>query len=50
MLEVTADNDGAIRLYRRHGFRFRKTIYKISEGPFPLLPDPADPDALHWAL
>jgi len=28
MLEVTAQNDGAIRLYRRLGFRFRKTIYK----------------------
>jgi ribosomal protein S18 acetylase RimI-like enzyme len=27
-LEVTADNDGAIRLYRRLGFRCRKTIYK----------------------
>lgn len=28
MLEVTAQNDGAIRLYRRLGFRSRKTIYK----------------------
>ena len=27
-LEVTAQNDGAIRLYRRLGFRCRKTIYK----------------------
>jgi ribosomal protein S18 acetylase RimI-like enzyme len=27
-LEVTAGNDGAIRLYRRLGFRSRKTIYK----------------------
>jgi ribosomal protein S18 acetylase RimI-like enzyme len=28
MLEVTAQNDGAIRLYRRLGFQRRKTIYK----------------------
>ncbi len=27
-LEVTARNDGAVRLYRRLGFRRRKTIYK----------------------
>jgi ribosomal protein S18 acetylase RimI-like enzyme len=27
-LEVTAQNDSAIRLYRRLGFRCRKTIYK----------------------
>jgi ribosomal protein S18 acetylase RimI-like enzyme len=27
-LEVTAQNDGAIRLYRRLGFRSRKTLYK----------------------
>ncbi len=27
-LEVTAQNEGAIRLYRRLGFRCRKTIYK----------------------
>jgi ribosomal protein S18 acetylase RimI-like enzyme len=30
-LEVTAQNDGAIRLYRRLGFRCRKTIYKAVE-------------------
>jgi GNAT superfamily N-acetyltransferase len=28
ILEVTAQNDGAIRLYRRMGFRRRKTVYK----------------------
>jgi ribosomal protein S18 acetylase RimI-like enzyme len=28
MLEVTAQNDAAIRLYRRVGFLRRKTIYK----------------------
>jgi len=27
-LEVTAQNDAAVRLYRRVGFRCRKTIYK----------------------
>src|SRR5262245_12647029 len=27
-LEVTAQNDGAVRLYRRLGFRCRKTLYK----------------------
>jgi ribosomal protein S18 acetylase RimI-like enzyme len=29
VLEVTAQNEGAIRLYRRLGFRFRKTLYKV---------------------
>jgi hypothetical protein len=28
LLEVTAQNDGAIRLYRRLGFSRRKTVYK----------------------
>jgi len=32
-LEVTAQNDAAIRLYRRHGFRCRKTVYKAVEVP-----------------
>ncbi len=31
-LEVTASNDTAIRLYRRLGFRCRKTIYKAVQG------------------
>lgn len=30
-LEVTADNDGAVRLYRRLGFRKTKTLYKAVE-------------------
>jgi mycothiol synthase len=30
-LEVTAQNDSAIRLYRQLGFRCRKTIYKMVE-------------------
>ena len=29
ILEVTAQNGGAIRLYRRFGFRSRKTLYKV---------------------
>lgn len=31
-LEVTAQNDGAIRLYRRLGFRKIRTVYKTSEA------------------
>lgn len=30
-LEVTAQNEGALRMYRRLGFRRRKTIYKAVE-------------------
>jgi ribosomal protein S18 acetylase RimI-like enzyme len=30
-LEVTADNQGAVRLYRRVGFRNVKTVYKAAE-------------------
>ncbi|HZZ77759.1 MAG TPA: GNAT family N-acetyltransferase [Gemmataceae bacterium] len=30
-LEVTAQNETAVRLYRQIGFRFRKTIYKVAE-------------------
>jgi ribosomal protein S18 acetylase RimI-like enzyme len=32
-LEVTAQNDGAVRLYQRLGFRRRKTLYKAVELP-----------------
>lgn len=31
-LEVTAQNDGAVRLYRKLGFRCRKTIYKAVDA------------------
>jgi ribosomal protein S18 acetylase RimI-like enzyme len=31
LLEVTAQNDGAVRLYHRLGFRRRKTVYKAVE-------------------
>jgi GNAT superfamily N-acetyltransferase len=37
-LEVTAQNDGAIRLYRRLGFRCRKTIYKAVDTSRTLQP------------
>jgi GNAT superfamily N-acetyltransferase len=33
ILEVTAQNDGAIRLYRRLGFRCTKTLYKAVPDP-----------------
>lgn len=32
MLEVTAQNDGAIRLYRTLGFRCVKTVYKATDA------------------
>jgi len=31
VLEVTAENDAAVRIYRRVGFRCRKTVYKAVE-------------------
>jgi GNAT superfamily N-acetyltransferase len=42
LLEVTAQNDGAVRLYRRLGFRRSKTLYKAvpdfrASFPVPLL-------------
>jgi ribosomal protein S18 acetylase RimI-like enzyme len=33
LLEVTAENTGAVRIYRRFGFRCRKTVYKAVETP-----------------
>jgi ribosomal protein S18 acetylase RimI-like enzyme len=47
VLEVTAQNEGAIRLYRRFGFRFRKTLYKVLD-PYQHLQPAAEPD--HWML
>src|SRR5439155_10061730 len=31
ILEVTSENDAAVRIYRRIGFRCRKTVYKPVE-------------------
>jgi ribosomal protein S18 acetylase RimI-like enzyme len=30
-LDVTSNNDAAIRLYRKLGFRFKKTLYKVAD-------------------
>ena len=40
-LEVTAINESAVKLYRRLGFRCRKTVYKTVEDPqiYPLVAD-----------
>ena len=32
-LEVTAQNEAAIQMYRRIGFRFRKTLYRMIDTP-----------------
>ena len=45
-LEVTAQNDGAVRLYRRLGFRCRKTLYKAVDVRAGL----NDPQAHEWLL
>lgn len=37
LLEVTASNDSAIRLYRQAGFRCKKTVYKAVETSPPVL-------------
>jgi ribosomal protein S18 acetylase RimI-like enzyme len=42
LLEVTVENEAAIRIYRRLGFRCRKTVYKAVEtGVYALLADEA---------
>jgi ribosomal protein S18 acetylase RimI-like enzyme len=44
-LEVTAQNEGAVRLYHRLGFRRRRTTYKAVETLPPLVPvDGAAPE------
>src|SRR5205823_5683487 len=36
-LEVTAQNESAVRLYRSLGFRCRKTLYKaVEQDPYPV--------------
>lgn len=47
VLEVTAQNERAIRLYRRFGFRFRKTLYKVLDPVQNV--EPAG-DCEHWLL
>jgi ribosomal protein S18 acetylase RimI-like enzyme len=38
-LEVTAQNEAAVRMYRQVGFRFRKTLYRMVEPTIlPLVP------------
>jgi len=46
-LEVTAQNETAIRLYRQIGFRFRKTLYKVAEADSYRLEPIGAP---HWNL
>jgi ribosomal protein S18 acetylase RimI-like enzyme len=46
-LEVTAQNEIAIRMYRQAGFRFRKTIYKMTEQPTYCLEPVSEPG---WML
>ena len=42
LLEVTVENEAAVRIYRRMGFRCRKTVYKAVEtGVYALLADEA---------
>ena len=44
VLEVTAENAAAVRIYRRFGFRCRKTVYKAVETQvFALVADEAVP-------
>ncbi len=49
LLEVTAHNDAAVRLYRRVGFRSRKTIYKTVNASHSLTASsPARDSARAW--
>lgn len=46
-LEVTAQNEAAVRLYRRLGFRRRRTLYKAVEV-FAALPETPPPEVDWW--
>lgn len=46
-LEATAQNETAVHMYRRLGFRFRKTIYKMVEPQIYRLESFAEPE---WVL
>ncbi len=43
-LEVTAQNETAVRLYRQIGFRFRKTLYRMVEPQIYPLADVGEPE------
>jgi ribosomal protein S18 acetylase RimI-like enzyme len=43
-LEVTAQNDAAVRLYRRLGFRCRRTLYKAVDALAVLAATPPEAD------
>ena len=46
-LEVTAQNEAAVRLYRKLGFRRRRTLYKAVDV-LAALPDPPAPEIDWW--
>jgi ribosomal protein S18 acetylase RimI-like enzyme len=46
-LEVTAQNESALRLYRRLGFRRRRTLYKAVD-PLAAVPPASEPDLDWW--
>jgi ribosomal protein S18 acetylase RimI-like enzyme len=48
-LEVTAQNETAVRMYRQVGFRFRKTLYKLVEPDVYRLEPLADSHS-HWVV
>lgn len=49
-LEVTANNDGAVKLYRRIGFRCRKTLYKVVDPSLGWQPVLAQDAADSWFI